>query len=452
MQTSRPALSAIDPASLRAALRPRVDGFVRSLVGMTLAGTCPGTAVGDLVEIRPRGADPLVGEVIGLRDEQVLVMPLGEPRGVAIGDRLSHLQTSATVACSDGLLGRVVDALGNPIDGRGPVPGPGVHRALYTDPPSPLTRAPIDAPLSVGVRAIDAALTLGRGQRIGIFAGAGVGKSRLLGMMATSSTADVNVVALIGERGGEVVDFVETVLPLEARSRTVVVAATSSTSALERMRGAFVATAIAEHFCGQGQHVMLVMDSLTRFAMAQRELGLSAGEPAATRGYTPSVFAQLPRLLERAGSFRATGATEGASSGSITGLYTVLVEGDDMSDPVADSARSILDGHILLDRALADRGHYPAIDLLASVSRVADRVASDQQLQLVARLRRTLADLREAKELQSIGAFVPGAAPALDHALRVEPAVLAFLQQSLAEPAAWPQTLKNLVALGELLP
>lgn len=448
---SRPRLSAVDPSALRPALRPRVDGFVHSLVGMTLTGTCPGAAVGDLVEILARAGGSLVGEVIGLRNAQVLVMPLGEPRGIAIGDRLTHLQTSATVACSDSLLGRVVDALGSPIDGRGPIPGPGVHRPLYADPPSPLTRAPIEAPLSVGVRAVDAALTLGQGQRIGIFAGAGVGKSRLLGMMATASTADVNVVALIGERGAEVVDFVETVLPAEARSRTVVVAATSSASALERMRGAFVATAIAEHFCGQGRHVMLVMDSLTRFAMAQRELGLSAGEPAATRGYTPSVFALLPRLLERAGSFRAAGQTHGASVGSITGLYTVLVEGDDMSDPVADAARSILDGHILLDRALADRGHFPAIDVLASISRVADRVASQQQLQIVARLRRALADLREAKELQSIGAFVPGASPGLDHALRVEPAVLAFLQQSLSERAPWPETLKTLVALGEVL-
>jgi flagellum-specific ATP synthase len=270
-------------------------------------------------------------------------------------------------------------------------------------------------------------------------AGAGVGKSRLLGMFVVGAQTDVNVVALIGERGREVVDFVEDVLPAAHRRRTVVVVATSADSPLQRMRGAFLATAVAEHFCGERKHVLLVMDSLTRFAMAQRELGLSAGEPPATRGYTPSVFARLPQLLERAGSFR--------DAGSITGMYTVLVEGDDPADPIADAARAILDGHIVLGRGLASRGHFPAIDVLASISRVADAITTPAHRKLVLGFRRLLADLAEAQELVSIGAYVPGASPAIDRALGLRAEIEAFLRQSGDDKAPWTSTLKQLSQL-----
>lgn len=432
-------LSVAAPEALREQLRLRVDGRVCAVVGLTLEGTCPGAAVGDLVELQPRGRTPLPAEVVGLRDGRVVLVPLGDPRGVAIGDRLAHLNTSATIGCSDGLLGRVIDAMGHPIDGKGPIPGPIRHRPLYAAPPSPLQRARIDTCLPVGVRAIDGALPLGRGQRIGIMAGAGVGKSRLLGMLVNGAQTDVNVVALIGERGREVVDFVEEVLPAAARRRTVVVVATSADSPLQRMRGAFLATAVAEHFCAERKHVLLVMDSLTRFAMAQRELGLSAGEPPATRGYTPSVFARLPQLLERAGAFR--------DAGSITGVYTVLVEGDDPADPIGDAARSILDGHIVLARGLASRGHFPAIDVLASISRVADAVVTPAHRKLLIGFRRLLADLAEAQELVSIGAYVPGASPAVDRALGLRAEIDAFLRQSGDERAPWPMTVKHLQQL-----
>jgi flagellum-specific ATP synthase len=422
-------------------MRLRVSGRIRSVIGLTLEGTCPGAAVGDLVEVQARGRAALPAEVVGLRNGQVVLVPLGDPRGVAIGDRASHLRTAATVACSDGMLGRVIDAMGHPIDGKGPIAGPSMHRPLYAEPPGPLTRRKIREVLPVGVRAIDGALPLGRGQRIGILAGAGVGKSSLLGMLASGAEADVNVVALIGERGREVGEFIEDVLPQSERSRTVVVVATSADSPLLRMRGAFLATAVAEHFCHEGRSVLLLMDSLTRFAMAQRELGLSVGEPPATRGYTPSVFAKLPQLLERAGSF--------AGAGSITGIYTVLVEGDDLTDPIADASRAILDGHIVLDRDLAARGHFPAIDVLGSVSRVADAVTSPAHRQIVLAFRRLMADLSEAQELVSIGAYAPGAAPPLDHALGLRAEIQAFLRQGSDERPAWAATLKQLTQVVE---
>lgn len=433
-------LSVVDRAALRKALRLRVDGQVTGVVGLVIQGSCPPAAVGDLVEIHPTDGPPVPAEVIGLKDGRVLMIALADLRGVAIGNRLEHLGVSATLACSDGMLGRVLDALGHPLDERGPIPGPVTHRRIYADPPSPLHRQRIDTPLSVGIRAIDGLLSLGRGQRIGIFAGAGVGKSRLLGMMTATATADVSVVALIGERGREVVDFVEEVLPEHARAKTVLVVATSDQSPLQRVRGAYVATAIAEHFAAAGKQVLLVMDSLTRFSMAGRELGLSAGEPPATKGYPPSVFANLPRLLERAGRFR--------SGGSITGLYTVLVEGDDLSDPIADSARSILDGHIVLSRDLAARGHYPAIDVLASISRVASAVVTPQHQAAAAGMRQKIADLREVEELMSIGAYVPGAAQTLDRALQSKPAVLEFLRQNLDERCDLAQTVSRMAAIA----
>jgi flagellum-specific ATP synthase len=438
LTASAPALSAIAPHELRAALGLRVDGKVTRVVGLLVEGTCPGAAVGDMVRI---GETPgVLAEVVGLREGRVSMIALGDLRGIRGGSRVRHEGHAAAIPCGDGLLGRVIDARGLPLDeDAGPIAGPFVHRPLYADPPPPLQRAAIDQPLHLGIRAIDGLLTLGRGQRIGIMAGAGVGKSSLLAMIARSAAADVFVLALIGERGREVVEFLEHVLTPQARRRTVVVAVTSDRSPLERMRGAFVATAVAEHFAAGGKDVVLMMDSLTRFAMAQREIGLSLGEPPATRGYTPSVFALLPRLLERAGRRR--------DAGSITGIYTVLVEGDDPNDPVGDAARSILDGHVVLSRQLAGRGHFPAIDVLPSISRVADRVLQPAHADLARQLRALIATIRDAEELQQMGALVPGADAALDRALQRRKDVDGFLRQSVGESTPFPESLRRIAQL-----
>ncbi len=432
-------LSVLPPPDLRARMRMRIDGKVSRVVGLLVEGTCPGAAVGDLVDICLTAGSVVTAEVVGLRDGHVLLVALGDVRGVHNGARLVHQGVAAEVACSDAMLGRVIDARGRPMDdGLGPIPGPFTPRPLYAPPPSPMSRALIDKPLHVGVRVIDGLLTLGLGQRMGIFAGAGVGKSHLLGALARSARSDVNVIALIGERGREVGEFLEKVLSPEARRKTITVVATSDRSPLERVRGAYVAHTIAEHFAEPGRNVLLMMDSLTRFAMGQRELGLSVGEPPATRGYTPSVFAALPRLLERAGRF--------SGRGSITGLYTVLVEGDDMSDPVADSARSILDGHIVLSRELASRGHYPAVDALASVSRVAPSVLQPAHLGIGRAFREILANLREGEELVSIGAHVEGAAPRVDRALAARDNITTFLRQG-EEVSPFPQTLQMMAQI-----
>ena len=432
-------LSRADPAALREHLRVRVQGCVTAVIGLVVEGTCAQASVGHLVEIRTAHGE-LPAEVIGLRDGKVLAIPLGDVRGIGIGDAIVARRGNAHLLCGDGLLGRVIDPRGLPIDDRGPILGALAGQALYADAGNPLRRRLLDEACPVGIRAIDGPLALGRGQRIGIMAGAGVGKSRLLADMVTGCKADIAVVALIGERGREVGEFLERTLDAEARARTVAVVATSDQSPLLRMRGAFAATAVAEHFCQRGADVLLVMDSLTRFAMAQREIGLSAGEPPATRGYTPSVFALLPRLLERAGRFER---------GSITGIYTVLVEGDDLSDPVGDAARSILDGHIVLSRNLASRGHFPAIDVLASVSRVIDSVVPPQRAAQAASLRRLLADLAEVEELVALGAFVPGSNPALDRALARKPDILAFLRQAPGQAAAVEQTAGLMAKLVE---
>jgi flagellum-specific ATP synthase len=434
-------LTRTTPQELYSALQPRVSGRVLSVVGLLVEGHCPGAAVGDVVQISGGNA-PLPAEVVGLRDGRVLLVPLGEARGVTIGSRVTHLGLSASVPCSDELLGRVIDARGKPIDQGGrPVEGASVHRPIYRDAPDPLSRRLIDTPLYTGLRAIDGMTTLGRGQRIGIMAGAGVGKSTLLGTIAQRSDADVNVIALIGERGREVGEFIHRILSEEARKRTVLVVATSDQSPLDRVRGAFVATAIAEHFAESGKHVLLMMDSLTRFAMAQRELGLSMGEPPTTRGYTPSVFAQLPRLLERAGQF--------GSAGSITGVYSVLVEGDDPNDPIGDAARSILDGHISLSRALASRGHYPAIDVLGSISRVMTDVVPAQSLEASRRFRGLISKVREAEELLQIGAYVAGSDEELDRALQKRPLVDEFLQDGRQGPTPPEQTVSLMTQIVE---
>jgi len=444
MSSFRPALCRVDPDLLRARLAPRPAGRVEDVVGLLIEGHCPGAAIGDLVEIEC--ADHRVlAEVVGLRRGRVLLVALGDLRGIASGSRIVHLGLPASVACGAGLLGRVVDGRGQPIDrGHAPLEGERTMRPIYADPPGPLDRRLIEAPLPVGIRVLDGLMTLGRGQRVGIMAGAGVGKSTLMGQIAQHAQADVNVIALIGERGREVGEFLFQTLTPQARARSVVVAATSDQSPLERMRGAFVATAIAEHFAAEGADVLLMMDSLTRFSMAQRELGLSMGEPPATRGYTPSVFAQLPRLLERAGQF--------GTRGSITGIYTVLVEGDDMNDPIGDAARSILDGHIVLSRDLASKGHYPAIDALPSLSRVMSSVAHPEHQAVARGFRELMAKIREAEELIQIGAYVEGADPELDRALQKRELVNTFLRQGPGEPTPLDQSVSVMAHIVEVEP
>ena len=406
---------------------PVVEGRLRDVVGLVLeAGGCT-AAVGDSVELRPAGRAPLRAEVVGLRDDRLLCMPLGPVTGLDAGTPLRPLGGAAMVPVGDALIGRVVDGLGRPLDGR-PAPVLDRRRPLDGAPAHPLARRPVDTAFPVGVRAIDGLLTLGEGQRIGIFAGGGVGKSTLLAMMVRRAAADVCVVGLVGERGREVEELVHETLGREGLSRAVVVAATSAEPPLLRARAALYATTVAEHFRDQGKRVLLVMDSVTRFAMALREIGLAVGEPPATKGYPPSVFAALPRLLERAGTAEGEGA--------ITAVYTVLVEGDDLADPISDAARAIRDGHVVLRRELAEKGHFPALDVAASVSRVFPRVASEPQRALAARARELLAAERELDDLRAIGAYVPGSLPRLDEAAERGPALAAFLRQGTEAPAA----------------
>lgn len=412
------------------------SGKVTEVTGMLVKGYLPGASVGSICKIAPSGVErQFLAEVIGFRDQSVLMMPLHETRGVGLGAKITLAQQSASVRVNEDLLGRVVNGLGQTIDG-----GPEIEASrevpLYSEVRNPLDRKPIRQSLDLGVRAINAAMTIGRGQRVGIMAGSGVGKSVLMGMMARNSKADVNVIALIGERGREVREFIENDLGPEGMARSVVVVVTSDQSPLLRMRGAFVATAIAEYFSGTGKNVLLMMDSVTRFAMAQREIGLSAGEPPASKGYTPSVFATLPRLLERAGSFEG--------EGSITGLYTVLVEGDDMDDPIGDSVRSIVDGHIVLSRKLAHRAHFPSIDVLQSASRVMTNVANNDHQRLAQKLREVLAIYRDAEDLINIGAYKPGANPKIDKAIKVIDPVNAFLRQRIDERTDMTKTLREL--------
>ena len=413
----------------------RVSGRVTDVIGLVVEASGPGAPVGSLCTID--GARPIPAEVVGFRTGRVLLMPLGDLAGVAPGSRVVLVRERPLVEVGDAMLGRVLDGLGRPLDGRGPVEADAEY-PLYGHRLNPLDRRPIREPLDLGIRAINALLTCGRGQRLGIFAGSGVGKSALLGMMARYTRADVNVIALVGERGREVREFVERDLG-DGLGHSVVVAATSDQPPLVRIRGAFLATTIAEHFRDQGKDVLLMMDSLTRVAMAQREVGLSVGEPPSARGYTPSVFALLPRLLERAGQ---------GPDGSITGLYTVLVEGDDMNEPIADTARSLLDGHVVLSRRLASEGHYPAIDVLASVSRVMIDIMKPAHLECARRVRAWLATHRDAEDLINIGAYTAGASAAIDEAIGKLPAIAAFLRQPLDEPATLAEAAEALAALA----
>jgi flagellum-specific ATP synthase len=418
----------------------QVSGKITQIVGLVVEGHCPAATVGTLCELIPRdGGPPVPAEVVGFRHTRALLMPLGELRGLGPGSRIRVVSNSATLPVGRQLLGRVIDAMGKPID-NGPLPEQESDMPLYALPAGPMERDPIEQPLDLGVRAINGLLTCGLGQRMGIMAGSGVGKSTLLGMIAQNTKADVNVIALIGERGREVREFIERDLGPEGLSRSVVVVATSDQSPLLRMRGAFVATTVAEYFCSRGQNVLLMMDSVTRFAMAMREVGLAIGEPPTTKGYTPSVFATLPKLLERAGRFR--------DSGSITGLYTVLVEGDDMNEPIADAVRSILDGHIVLSRRLAAKNHYPCIDILHSASRVMNAVVEPEHQHIAGRLREILATYQEAEDLINIGAYKKGSNSRIDEALSHIEGVTGFLRQHIDESVDLPDTLAQLKALG----
>ncbi len=396
-------------------------GSVKRAVGLVVESLGPPVSVGELCEIvGNKGEKGIPAEVIGFRDNYVLSMPLFKVHGVKLGDKVVCRRKQASVPVSSALLGRIIDAMGNPIDDLGPITASEEY-PLHPAGTNPLERQNIQAALGTGIRAIDGLLTCGKGQRIGIFGGSGIGKSTLLGMMARYTSADVNVISLVGERGREVRTFIERDLGEEGLKRSVVVVSTSDQPPLLRIRAALVATTVAEYFRNQGKDVLLVMDSVTRFAMAQREVGLAAGEPPSSKGYTPSVFSLLPRLLERAGNFR--------SGGSITGFYTVLVEGDDMNDPIADSVRSLLDGHVVLDRDLAWHNHYPCIDVLGSVSRLMPDLVPSSYMAKAGRIREWLATFQKAEDMVNIGAYVKGSNPKIDLALRKIDAVNSFLIQ-----------------------
>ena len=409
------------------------------VTGLLIRGYLPGATLGSICEITPAGLDKkFKAEVVGFKDRSVLMMPLGDMRGVGLGSRVALDRQVASVRVGPELLGRVINGLGEIIDDKGDFEG-SQDVPLYAEIKNPLLRKPIRESLDIGVRAINGTLTVGTGQRVGIMAGSGVGKSVLLGMMARKTTADVNVIALIGERGREVREFIENDLGEEGMKRSVVVVVTSDQSPLIRMRGAFIATAIAEYFSSMKKNVLFMMDSVTRFSMAQREIGLSMGEPPATKGYTPSVYSTLPKLLERAGSFE--------NEGSITGLYTVLVEGDDMDDPIGDAVRSIVDGHIVLSRKLAHKAHFPAIDILTSASRVMKSVASPEHVKLANKLRENLATYREAEDLINIGAYKPGSNPRIDRAVKLIDGINDFLKQNVDETGDMKSTLRQLQAI-----
>jgi len=435
-RASRARLAAFEPFA--------AGGSVRSIVGLLIEGEGVPAQLGSVCRVEPAGGGPACeAEVVGFREGRLLLMPLSPPRGVGPGARLRLLHHRAEAVAGPACLGRVLDGLGRPLDG-GPPLDAAERVPLHRAPESALGRERVHRPLDLGVRAINALLTPGRGTRIGVFSGSGVGKSTLLGQIARHTAADVIVIALVGERRREVREFVERDLG-PALARSVVVVATSDEAPLHRVRAAFAATAVAERFRDDGRDVLLIMDSLTRFCTALREIGLATGEPPTTRGYTPSVWSTLPRLLERAGTC--------AGGGSVTGIYSVLVEGDDLNEPVADAARSLLDGHVSLSRALAERGHFPAIDVLASVSRVMPDVTRPAHQELARRAREALATYRGAEDLISIGAYAAGSNPAIDAARRLQEPLQRFLRQGVDERASLEESLAALrSALGEAAP
>jgi len=413
----------------------RVNGKVTDVTGLVIVSTGPNVALDEVCKIVDnKGSEVCKSEVVGFKNGKVLSIALGEVHKISPACEIITTGQSFSIGVGNALLGRVIDGMGNPIDGKGEIKYSS-FRNIYREPPNPLTRKRILSPLQTGVRAIDGLLTVGKGQRIGIFAGSGVGKSVTLGMIARHTSAEVNVITLIGERGREVREFIEKDLGEEGLKTSVVVVATSDKSALIRMKGAFIGTTIAEYFRDLGMDVVLMMDSVTRFAMAQREIGLTVGEPPTTKGYTPSVFAILPKLLERAGN---------TDKGSITGFYTVLVDGDDMTEPIADAVRSILDGHIVLSRKLANRGQYPAIDLLQSISRFMPDVVTQDHRKRAITFNEVLATYNEAEDLINIGAYVKGSNPQIDHALANIGVLRSFIKQDMKEKSTYNDTVKKL--------
>ena len=423
---------------VEAAKPVRFHGKVTQVVGLVIEGYCPGAAVGSQCEVHSDGSEPIPAEVVGFRDNKTLLMPLGELRGVGLGSLISVRRVNAALGVGPELLGRVIDGLGKPIDDKGAIPVTEEY-PLYALPVNPMKRRPIRRPLNLGIRAINGLLTCGEGQRVGIMAGSGVGKSTLLGMIARYTEADVNVIALIGERGRELREFIEKDLQ-DGIKKSVVVVATSDQPPLVRMRGAYLATTIAEYFQAQGNKVLLMMDSATRFAMAMREVGLAIGEPPTTKGYTPSVFAALPRLLERTGNFQG---------GSITGLYTVLVEGDDFNEPISDAMRSILDGHIILSRDLAARNIYPPIDLLNSASRVMSDVTSREHRRLAGEFKENLAAYRQAEDMINIGAYKSGSNPKIDFAIAKMEQMISYMKQDVADGVSVEESIAALSRIFE---
>jgi flagellum-specific ATP synthase len=416
----------------------RASGRVTKVVGLVIESAGPVVPIGEMCRITPRSSGrSVLAEVIGFRDDRILLMPLGDMGGIDLGSTVTATGEPFFIGVGESLLGRVIDGLGRPIDGKGPIRAT-VRRPVHNAPPAPMTRKRIDAVLPLGIRAIDGLLTCCKGQRMAILSGTGVGKSVLLGMIARNTEADVSVIALVGERGREVQDFLERDLGKKGLSRSVVVVATSDQPALIRLKAAMIATTIAEHFRDEGADVILMMDSITRVAMAQREVGLAVGEPPTTRGYTPSVFAFLPRLLERAGHLE---------HGSITGLYAVLVEGDDIDEPISDAVRAILDGHIVLSRRFASLNHYPAVDILQSVSRVMIDVVPEEHLDATKRVIEILATYRESEDLINIGAYVRGSNPKVDRALAMVDEVNAYLRQGMYENAPYEETVDKLFQL-----
>ena len=418
----------------------KVNGKVTDVVGLIIISVGPNVSLGEVCfVVDTDGNEVCKSEVVGFKDGKVLSIALGEVHRISPSCEIIASGKNFTIGVGEQLLGRVIDGLGNPIDGKGEI----FHEtefSIYREPPNPLTRKRIITPLQTGVRSIDGLLTIGKGQRVGIFAGSGVGKSVTLGMIARNTNADINVIALIGERGREVREFIEKDLGEEGLKRSVVIVATSDKSALVRMKGAFIGTTIAEYFREKGKDVVLMMDSVTRFAMAQREIGLAVGEPPTTKGYTPSVFAILPKLLERAGT---------TDNGSITGLYTVLVDGDDMNEPIVDAVRSILDGHIVLSRKLANRGQYPAVDPLQSVSRVMPDIVTQDHRERATSFSEILATYKEAEDLINIGAYVRGSNPQIDHALSKINSLRSFLKQDMNEKAFYGETVARLNSIVE---
>jgi flagellum-specific ATP synthase len=428
-------------------------GKITKTLGLLYEAYLPGASIGSICDVvlnehDPFG-EPLEAEVVGFKDKRVFLMPYDEAAGINNDSIVKLKSRSSTFQVSESLLGRVIDGRGNPIDGKGPLYYPEVpseHRSLYRKPADPLSRTVITKPLDLGIRALNGLLTCGKGQRMGIMAGSGVGKSVLLGMMARNTAADINVIALIGERGREVREFIERDLGEEGLKRSVVIVATSDSSALLRTRASFLGATIAEYFRDKGNDVLLMMDSVTRFCMAQREIGLSLGEPPASKGYTPSVFAMLPRLLERAGT--------GANGKSITGLYTVLVDGDDMDEPIADAARSILDGHIVLSRKLAQQNHFPAIDILASASRVMGSITSEEHRNWAGQIKEWLAVYKQAEDIINIGAYAKGSNPKIDQAIGVYDRIIGFLRQRIDDPSTFNDSvglIHSIVRSGEAM-